>query len=537
MLDLEQTLNQNSNLRIKATHVYPLQLPVNSKLPICVQNTMDKLFSKEETLLYIHEGDLDPYPPTEVNPHVAINFNNKRVARSNYQHFKHNYVIHVERFNLTKDLLSHIITSKVWHLLLSHYGTFLLITTEKKLNTIFTTFWRHGIVNLIVLVYGSQGDAMIFTADPQAVENQCGLKLNKFLTKTDCTSLEPIKLPQIWRKFSNCQMVYVNGMAKFRRGMKAVEAAWFVLDTFRLLFNVTNITVNYRETDNIIFDPFTFKSQFHRNRDNMTTGIYYTEDFVWIVPLPKQIPAMETLRLIFKNDVWLWIGITFAAISVTWWLIYKYLQLSPEFNAILLRVLSITLFGSVHKYELSWVLRILFMVYVLYSIHVQTAFNSKLTEVLTMPQYEPKIKDVRELASSNTIVLIRKDNYEIYFGHEESKNDLYNNIKLRLKVLDGDSMSKIVFDKETYKQYGLLVEKSYTELVARLKWFSPAIIEDNTFLGKLGNVFVGMQNAYVLKTIDKVISRLTESGILDYYIKNVKYQLDPTKMFLNIKIP
>ncbi|KAF5290690.1 hypothetical protein FQR65_LT01980 [Abscondita terminalis] len=514
----------------------------------CVKNAIKQLFSEDDTLLYIHNGFKYVFPHTETNPQIVSN-RPRQSTMIEYKDFKYsyNYVIQVTNFSSAGGIFNLVRSSSFWHKRQSLYGTFFLITAAANmLRPFFLTFWSLGIINIIVLVYDSLGNGRLYTSDPQAPENECGSKLNSFLTKITCSSKENIVLPKTYRKFHNCKLTYVSATARLRIGVKSVEAAWLVLDTFVMYLKTDNITLYDPTYKQPRFDIFTFKSvHVHKIEDNVTTASYFGEDLVWIVPSPKRVPPMKTLGLIFKNIVWSMIIVGFVSVTIAWWLILKHVNLFSDFTEILLRIFSITIFGGAHRYELFWGIRFLFISYVLYSIHIQTAFTSKLMEVLTAPQYERGIKNIHDLAKSNLSILVREDIYGVYFEHMESNDPLFKAVKSNIKTLTGDKMGGYIVNKTTYKKYAVLVQKNFMDIISESLHVQPNYIVENTFLATLHTAFMGMDNAYVLKTIDKVISILIESGVQEYFINNVKYRYKikfikaqvPIKLSLNHLYP
>ncbi|KAF5290693.1 hypothetical protein FQR65_LT01983 [Abscondita terminalis] len=493
-------------------------------LQSCVQKIVKKVFDEDDTLLYVHLGDTDVFPWSATNPQAVLDAKIPSLPVPGYKHFKHNYVLHAKSWEMVQNTLVRIRGSALWHKPSSYYGTYLIITQTKTLQNIFQFFWSVGIVNVIVLMYDGFANAWVFTSNPQSRQNQCGLKLQSFLTKTDCLSTDPVTLPKTLRKFSNCSLNYVSVTGKARTGIKQVEAAWLVLDTMVSHFEVTKVFLIDPSNTKPVYDMFTFMALFKVYLKNeISTSSYFTEDFVWIVLKPRPIPILESVALAFKKIVWVMILVVFLSATMAWWLIARYYFKCPlDFSKVLLRVFSITLFGNVHKYETLWSIRYIFIVYVIYSIHIQTAFVSKLIEILTVPHFEPPIKTIQELADSDVSILIREDFYNAYFNAVEPEETLYSSVKRKVKAVEVRTLTDLFFENNTYYKYALIVPQSQVEIILTLMQFHLNTISDNKLMMKFSNVFMGSSNAYVLKTIDNVISILMESGIHDYFIKNVK---------------
>ncbi|KAF5285773.1 hypothetical protein FQR65_LT13052 [Abscondita terminalis] len=480
-----------------------------TRIAKCAKN----VFGTDATLIYVRNGT--KFSAKLPNPIVLFNARSRVYARAI---LPQNYVIQADSFVDVLDLVRvSLVLSPFWRKKLTREGKFLLITADKDLEKKFAAFWKMGIINLVVLAYDFAGAARLLTSDPQAPDNACGLKVNAF-SNSDAR----IQLPKTLRKYTNCNATYLTANTVTSKQAREHEMANFVLKTMVNRFGLSLTTENSQTTVHVR-NFFTIGIGY---RDLLTnhfyTSIFYSDKMICIVPFPQKIPTMKIVKMIFKTIVWIYVLVTFVAASLTWWFIVKRTNLSEAF----LKVFSITLFGSTNDYERSRSMRCLFLAYVVYAIHIQTAFNSKLIEILTIPQYEPRIKSLTELGDSDVAILVREGIYTLFFDHEEHHGTLFNKIKEKMVVKEVGEYSDLVFDINTYNTMAVLLTNNEVELITNALKTEFCILDDFTFVPRMDMAFYGIEGAYILKTIDEVIVLLRESGLLDHFLKGINYDTD-----------
>ncbi|KAF5287409.1 hypothetical protein FQR65_LT12234 [Abscondita terminalis] len=489
----------------------------------CVSKTVRKVFSENETIIHIYNKNETDFPINENNPKVIFNANSQ-IRTSSYYKNNHNYILHAETYNDLMIVLQALALSELWHNCLTRDGKFLLITNEKNLVKKITFFWSMGSINLVVLVYDSKEIMTVFTSDPQAVNNNCGLNLKEYLTMANCFSQTPIVLPKIMRKYTNCNVTHVNPFLEISNKVRVFESIRFLLDLLAKSVNVT-LRVVRKGASSHQFDLFSILATYLRFPKHVYTRTFFADKMKWVVPFPRRIPMMKVLQIVFKEIVWIYIFVAFVGASVVWWLITKVLQRSSSMTLAFLEMFSVTLFGSVNSLKLSWSKRFLYLAYVLYSIHIQAAFTSKLIEILTIPQYEPRIKTLTELSNANVVIYVRKNIYELLFVYEEPNGTLFSNIKNKLVVLPTELFATKVTDHNTFENSAALLTSNEVEILSKHLQMDFYTIEDSRLISNVYQIFEGAGGSYILKTFDHIIKLLTESGILSYFLKNVEYEI------------
>ncbi|KAF5297962.1 hypothetical protein FQR65_LT09873 [Abscondita terminalis] len=496
--------------------------PNNPKLNKCITKTVRNVFPNNESIIYIYDKN-NMIPTTEENPKILFDVKNQVKVSPSYRNYAHNYVIRADYHTDLSNALLALLSTSLWNDRLTREGKFLFITKDENLEKKVTLFWKLGMINLIVILYNSEGSFIVFTSDPQDPNNNCGLMLKKFLNFDDCFLSRSIRLPKTWRKYTNCNVTCFVAFTDNTHAMQLFESIKFFRDLMVKKFDVIFTTIETLDI-NHKKDLFSVAFQFRQPFDhNIFTSSYFSDRMVWIVPFPRRIPDMKIISMIFKNAVWILILIAFVATSLAWWLITKVTKRKSSVTKAFLKVFSITLFGSVDSFDLLRPMLCLFLAYVLYSIHIQTAFNSKLVEVLTVPQYESTIKTLEELSDSDVTIYVSKHIYRHFFKHETLNNTLYNKIKNKLSVQTPMDFGRVVVDIKTFMHSAVLLTTNEMHVLSTVFLVDFCTIEDYSLIWNLNIPIVGRPGSYLIKTIDELISNLVESGILHYFVKNVKY--------------
>ncbi|KAF5297968.1 hypothetical protein FQR65_LT09879 [Abscondita terminalis] len=533
--DLVKCTNKYSAVKSTEPHrgliVKILEMELNKKPTLeCVQKmiflTVRKVFPNNESVIYMYEDN--QIPITEENPTILFDVRNQITVLPPYRNFSHNYVIRADYYkNLAKALTS-LAVSGLWNNKLMRQGKFILITLDENLQHKVTLFWKLGIINLIILLYDSEDSMAVLTSDPQAPSNDCGLMLKEFLNFDDCFASTRIQLPKILRKFTNCNVTYWTSTIDRSNSVKLFASIRFLLDLMDKTQNVSVTTIS-----SIRPNLFTMSVHLRSSFDNFEyTSTFFSDRMVWIVPFPPLIPNIKLIGIIFKDIVWIFVVIAFIVTSSIWCLIIRLLKRTLNVGNTFLKVFSITLFGHVDKFDLICSLRILFLAYVLYSIHIQTAFSSKLIEILTVAQYERAIATLTELSDSDVKIFVNEATFTHFFQHENLNRTLYDKIRNKFIVQNSKDYSVSVTDLKTFRNSGALLTSNELDILTTVFLIDFYTIEDYTFLPSLELSVAGLPGSYLIKSIDKLISILVESGILPHFVKNVKYEI-PIKRQIN----
>lgn len=125
---------------------------------------------------------------------------------------------------------------------------------------------------------------------------------------------------------------------------------------------------------------------------------------VWYVPTALKQPLWLNVINIYRKDVWLYIVGCIVVYSSVWWLFGNILNDSLNFRHFtqsMLLAWYILLQGMLHSPVHSITIRLLVLLWLVFSILVGTAYQSQLLTILMNPRYEHQISTASELLASN----------------------------------------------------------------------------------------------------------------------------------------
>ncbi|KAF5300739.1 hypothetical protein FQR65_LT19313 [Abscondita terminalis] len=495
----------------------------DDQLKVCVGSVIRNNFDQHETLFFLTmDYDNISFVGLTDHPYVMINLMNSIKKFPNYMNYKPIFITHLT-FLHTFRLLPNLYKSVLWSFYNTIQATYVLITPSHLKSSIFEEYWSVGVVNLVLISYNKIEHnyyVRIYTGNPQAEENQCGTQAI-IVNSQRCTSAIRIQFPKIVRKYKNCNVTL------FQTAM--VNSSILKTDCVTLM--VGALTTHLGASLRWILDPTQFRKfslqvstlDFTQQGKVHQSQVIEYDDFVWVVPTPRKLHPMEVLKIVFKESVWFAILLSYCITSIIWWLLSKLISKNTSISSVLLDLYSITLFGSSEKAPAHLSLKLIFVCYIVYSIHIQTAFTCNLINILTTPQFEKPITTLEELANTNDPIFISKMHYERYFYNESVKSNLYNKIQKKLVVCDVKPFRHFIFTKETYANSSFLYTRDMVEVIETYLSIKIYKITDNSITTSHKGIIVAPYNSYFAETLYKLISVFVEAGLQDQILKKIEY--------------
>ncbi|KAF5284888.1 hypothetical protein FQR65_LT13380 [Abscondita terminalis] len=491
----------------------------NNELHDCVSRVTENVFNEGETLLVLTSAGGNNFFSNTIR-NTRLIFTKEELYNTNVSlRFQMGIVLHMDATE-NSNSLDLIWTSKLVELNINAIMKWVIITPNPYIEGYFLELWEREVIYLVVLVYNSNGFLRLFTADPQAISNKCGTALN-FINNHTCNSKIAEEFPKPLRKYTNCTFNIFT--------FADIEDNKYVVSTVNnfLLKQINNhLNSNYL----YYFGQFdevrlVVLSSFLRYVDDGFHGrtIFYSTKATWAVPKPKQIPLIEVIGVIFKISVWTAIVCSFVMTAIFWWLIVKYAEDKCSFFMILLNTWGLTLFGCVNKVPKFWASRIVVIAYIICFIHIQAVFNSKIVEVVTLPQYERGIRNLEDLSKSNLQIIVHPVVKELVFSRSNiDKDDRYNKIHQLLSDLKTDEcIEKLIINCITESKCAAFFSGEEQYLKDDILQISN-IIKDNSVTGNFDSVFKYLSGSYIALTWDKIVETLVESGIVDDFVKSLE---------------
>ncbi|KAF5301300.1 hypothetical protein FQR65_LT08919 [Abscondita terminalis] len=485
----------------------------------CLNYVINSVFDQDETLGFVKlPNEIDLIDNCK-NPYFVVDLTKNIIQHNAWKHFRSNFVIHLSS-NTPRSYFIKMYSTSLWDSLNIYYVKYVIVTPLVNISSVFQEFWSMGFVNLVIINYCKTNigncTVRIITADPQAYENNCEKSFLSFHEQT-CSSNNDITFPKISRKYTNCEVTSTNYLSPLLIHSKRQSVYELLEDAVKHLNASYEIVPEFLPTSRFSIS----QNNFDLDINMLRTSIVFRDDIVWVVPYPKRIPAVEILKLVFKTNVWISIAVAYILTSIVWFAFAKYYSDDySSFSSVLMTVWSLTLFGSTHQKHILLSLKFVFVTYVVYSVHIQTAFTSNLVDILTTPQFEKSITNLDELANSNLQIFVHNTSFFLdFFSQDQIKYTTFNKIKKKL-VFKEDILHfmystvhnySFVFTEDVVHLVEIYINKTYVKFI------------DNTLVGTHKVMFVSWHGSYLLKSVELIYKRLEESGFQDFIRRKLYY--------------
>lgn len=246
---------------------------------------------------------------------------------------------------------------------------------------------------------------------------------------------------------------------------------------------------------------------------------YFFGSISWFVPNPNQIPHWQSLIKVFTIGTWFALILAFITITILFHIIQK-ITVSEEYGAYTEYIsAALILFGigigsPSFKLPKNKYLKLLFALWVFYSLHIITAYTSLLYGFITHPSYEKGIDTVDDLLKSGLKTCVSDLYYGIYNETDDDKIDLLLNNRLECNDLN--------------KAIKLFVQYRNFSLLAKVENFDFVISESRSNIHKVSEKFVtynlmliANKGNVVLSRLNWVISQAIESGLFNKWKSDI----------------
>jgi hypothetical protein len=256
------------------------------------------------------------------------------------------------------------------------------------------------------------------------------------------------------------------------------------------------------------------------------TVSYLRESYVCFVPHAKPRPEWMNMIVIFQNSVWFLVVLSYIVASCAVCILANVKhERRPEYSGYrnpvpcFIYMLSAFLSSSVAVTPRLWLVRFPFLVWVLYSLQIITAYQSSLISFLTEPEPLPIISNVDELLRSG----IKFGALTRSFSHFDTSEDIeFQKILQNIKYSDNltDLLDRMVFHGDLAVLGGkahinYLRETHYVRNGKRLFVALKESINNN------GIVMYLPKGSLVLDRYNAIIFRVTEAGLMGKWWKDV----------------
>ncbi|KAK4882786.1 hypothetical protein RN001_006105 [Aquatica leii] len=500
----------------------------------CTKQTIKKIFNEDDTLLFMFVNTYRHIFPDYVgNPSMIIDMKkDSNILNKSIGH-KQNFVIYSENYYSLLLMLNKLSITELWLKNKTPLRKVLLIIPiyeSYTLTKLFQVWWKLKILNVVILTYdlnSKDGLVMLKMSDPLAIPNQCETEANLIITHT-CNDIKLIKFPNVLRKHENCFLTFIYlDVRQFSKKylVKSVSLKFYIIDTIAKYLNMTLKTRNSSNNSSSNEDRFKIGTSAFELCVifNSCSRIYNVDDSIWVVPAPERIPPMESLKLVFKRTVWILILVTFILTSLILWLLErcKYANNQHNMAYYFLKVSSMTILGLTNDRRLLRSFRFLIISYVIYSIHIQAVFTGKLFVLLTIPQFEQQIRTLTELSETNNSIIIRSE--YLHYYNFTNYADVYRKIQKKFIAYNANEYINLLQTEESAINYTIHMARDVLRQITTNSTRKYYYFQDNSYFGSLKSAFCTQSLSYFTITVNEIITRLIESGLINHHNTQFDY--------------
>ncbi|KAF5301701.1 hypothetical protein FQA39_LY10632 [Lamprigera yunnana] len=490
----------------------------NNSVKMCVQKIIKNAVPFDTTVLYVDYKAFENFLPDKMqNPYLTYDTGKTSYTISGYRSYNEMIIMNIRGANCVKYYL-YKMRKHVWKLETSAKRRYLIIVPSQKvseLKEIFLYFFELHVDDVIVITYNftlKKEAIKVFTWNPYHPSNKCGTIFN-IKEEESCSSVKMIENPRKLKNFNKCNMTYWydNGRRYDRYCTEVAYVTRFFLDLIGKTLNFTIVPSTGRQK---ITGLYMYVRRLDKcSKMSKCTNPFLRNGYIWTVPPPKRINPMVVFKIVYKPIVWILILLTFLSISVIWWFI-SYCRHSTNFAYVLLNVYSLTLFGFINKIPMGLPLRMIFIAYVIYAIHIQSIFVSNLVKMLTIPQYEHGINNLEELAASDLPILI--DDFDTAtFRAKEPNNSLYTKVTSKFHIVPYSVTIDALRNETALEHNSVFV--IFDVLYQIVQYYKPKlhIIVESELVGMEQRAYTTTDGSPFLHILNNIVSIFLESGLIN----------------------
>lgn len=531
---------------------YSYIIPVNEEKTEenCLKHVLSTM---QEATVFMYSDILDY---NLIHTKTAVFLKYSKNSFENVENHKINvYILQIYDYDMVENIFKKLKETFI----LNTKAKFLILYNETtELRKVFQEAWKYYIINLTIIV-STNSSIDMYTYFPYSLETltpkhlgKCNrnivafpekvpkyfqdLKLNimaypisPYVIKTNETRSNPNK--------AGLEVTILNAVAeKLNLSQKYVPNPYphwgfrYLNSTYSFMYNSL-----YKKEVDIIFGFMYGNASYSLDFDPSFTHL--TDTSVWWVPTALEIPNWKNITYIFENTLWIAIFLILLINAGSWYIIAKFKKETSFQDPILCLIIAMycLLTGSSIRPH-SWLLKNLFILWVIVSLLLVTAYQSQLVSVLTHPIYEKQISSLEGVVKSS----LKIGFYPTIAEALQNENSKIKQEILKMYTpcgLDNTCIRRVAFQRDfcTFKNQrsGLfLLPKEFTFPNGR-----PMLYHFKQF-GMLSVIrfYVNKGNP-ILDKIDEVLMQLASSGFINKWDADLRSTFkisEPDKIALNL---
>ncbi|KAK4873208.1 hypothetical protein RN001_015237 [Aquatica leii] len=352
----------------------------------CMVKLASIVFEGNSTFAYFFDDKIDFYTSLPSNYcYMFVDIKKPLVYTGGYVD---NFIININSVNNLRKTLAYLGKIQIWKRSLLT-APFLIVTLYKNVSELFELMWDQSVLNVIVM---DASNFVVYQSNPHSTQNDCG-KQATALKSCPCNSLENITFKRT--QFNGCPISLIDTDKRYNT--YAIPTSKLALHFIHLVSSHFNLTVNHQ----IIKQNQTLPYGLFRGtaitvfigldipiNGYISTELFYTLENIWLVPLPKEMSSIEALLHIFKTELWILVIVTVIFTIFICWTMTRLVQKQCGFEDlcnIAIGLVCVTIWGNISKMPKNNKIRFVIVTYIIYAVHIQTAYTSGLIKVLTLP--------------------------------------------------------------------------------------------------------------------------------------------------------
>lgn len=516
------------------------------KQSICINNVINHVFPIGSTIVFIYDHTSARFKVfSNKYTFIGLNFQTNLdlpKMEMNIQQEKA-FVIFGENSTDLLHTINKIQTTSIWHSCFSIKGKFLVfVTCSNCLDDVFLMLWKLKIIYVITVNQPSDA-CMIYSASPFFDRNKFGSAFKEKIIETS-NNLAITKFYSVPKKLNHCSLRILSLDTLFDFPFlyhnNKNEIFGLLVEPLKLIGTTINCTVRFDD------DPHNFQGIFANTPLNFTeleiakdrqpadivaatpnrfsqiynyckhTKIFLYDKYFWIVPKPEMMPNIKVIVNIYRWNTWAFILIVVFLTAFIWHLLTDNPHCKSVLNSFLC-IYKISLGVSYEKPPKSFNQRLFFFIYLTYSLQLCWQFQTKLSSVLTSPNFEKGVRSLNDLLETDlTPYMVEIHKLSLAMLNSSNVRRLESKAKVRPRSFSElDSLKYVGEHRNISTQVLRAYLQAYPELRKKIITFG------SEFLG-------GVEASYWIKMshplkdkIDEVISWLIEAGFPQKFVMDL----------------
>jgi len=449
---------------------------------------------------------------------------------------------------------------------------------ETLMVQVFAEFWKYNIIDVIVLLQSTKllhgretPITEVYTWFPYSETGRCAqvidcVLLDVWITNQDGVgnflynaSLFPPKIPKYFPgcpfRVSTFESEPFVMYPSYNEDDKAVTyKGGLEIEFLQMIQKATNITIVFREPPSdgkwgVLLDNGSWTGVLREVIEGVSDvalgGLYYRchitdviecatpymyDALIWYVPCAQPNPRWASLSRVFKFSLWLGFIVGYITVSIIIWTVVQicntfataenesstYTNVEKCFLNMWAVILGVSATENIPQ---KAVIRAVFLLWIVYSLAVNTVYQTFLTSYMVDPGLRHQISSVDELLDSRL-------EYCIYSSFDSLMPDLRNKLYERRQIYDDieDCARRLA----TKGDFAFLYSKINTDYMTAVRFVDsnghPLFCQmDENFSPQYVTLSVQRGNPMLTRYND-VIQRVVEAGLLDQCWKVIKFK-------------